>query len=260
MEVKRVKRVEQILDFSLNLAQEMLRSGASLERVNDAVRRICCSYELEELSLFSLSTVMMLSARASTGEMIHRQRSMQGTGIHLARLDRLNQLSRRVCTEKPAPHRLMELLDEALKVEEYPLPVVLCGSLLALTCLCFLFGGTVRDAVFSLAMTAMLFLAGQYVKKPWLNNVVYNAVVSGIAGTLELVAVHFGLADQIYVLMITSSMVLIPGIPLVNATSNLFCGNEMNGILELLKVVLETLAIVSGYIAAIYLFGGLITW
>lgn len=254
------QQIEQVLDFSLSLAQEMLKSGASLERVNDSVRRICYSYELADFSLYSLSTVMMLSARDTTGETVQRMRNMKGTGIHLEKLDRLNQLSRRVCAEKPHPYRLMSLLDEALQVKEYPQPVVLLGSLTALTCLCFMFGGTVKDAAFSLAMTALLFVMGLYVKKPWINNVVYNAFATFLVGTLELLAVHFGLADQIYTLMITSSMVLVPGIPLVNATSNLFCGNEMNGILELFKVVLETLAIVSGFVVAIYLFGGLIVW
>ena len=53
---------------------------------------------------------------------------------------------------------------------------------------------------------------------------------------------------------------MIPGIPLVNAVRNLLCGNEMNGILEILKVLMETVAIVLGLVLSIYLFGGLIQW
>lgn len=41
-----MKDMSKILEFSLCLADEMLMSGASLERVNDTVRRICYSYRV----------------------------------------------------------------------------------------------------------------------------------------------------------------------------------------------------------------------
>ena len=39
-----------------------------------------------------------------------------------------------------------------------------------------------------------------------------------------------------------------------NAVRNIFCGNEMNGIIEMVKVLLEVVTIVSGlYIASLLL-------
>ena len=63
------------------------------------------------------------------------------------------------------------------------------------------------------------------------------------------------------IIIITNSLMMIPSISLVNAVRNVLCGNEMNGILEFLKVVLESLAIVLGVVLSIYLFGGqMIQW
>lgn len=81
-----------------------------------------------------------------------------------------------------------------------------------------------------------------------------------VSGTLGLLLVRFGIGEQYFSIIITSSMMMIPGIPLVNAVRNLLCGNEMNGILEILKVLMETMAIVLGLVLSIYLFGGLIQW
>ena len=253
-----MSEIAQILDFSLSFADALLQSGASLERVNDSIRRICYSYEVEDLSLYSMSTVMFISARDRDGTVINRQRNMHGSDIQLTRLVRLNDLSRRICGDHPDADDLQELLAEAVTVPEYPMPLVMAGQLTALACLARIFGGNVKDVLVMLVITAVMFLMGIYVKKPWLNAIVYNAVTAGVAGILSYLAVWLHLADHVYVLMITSSMMLIPGVPLVNATSNLFCGNEMNGLMELLKVVVETLAIVGGLVAAGYLMGGLI--
>lgn len=210
--------------------------------------------------MYSLSSVMILSARTRDGQTINRQHNMHPSGIQLEKLSRLNDLSRKVCADHPAPARLMKMLDEAVTVKEYPTPVVLAGQMLAMACLCRMFEGNFKDMLVALVITVIMFLMGMYVKKPWLNNIVYNAVTSCIAGLLGIISVRLGLADHIYTLMITNSMMLIPGVPLVNATYNLFCGNEMNGILELMKVVIETLAVVGGFVAAIFFFGGMLTW
>lgn len=80
------------------------------------------------------------------------------------------------------------------------------------------------------------------------------------AGTLAIVLVRLGIGEHVFRIIITSSMMMIPGIPLVNSVRNILCGNEMNGIIEFFKVILETIAIVLGLILSIYMFGGLIRW
>jgi hypothetical protein len=42
---------------------------------------------------------------------------------------------------------------------------------------------------------------------------------------------------------------------MVNAVRNILCGNEMNGIIELIKVFLEVITIVIGLNLAIFFFG-----
>ena len=51
---------------------------------------------------------------------------------------------------------------------------------------------------------------------------------------------------------------IIPGIPLVNAVRNLFCGNEMNGILQLMSVLLASLCLALGLTISYILLGGVL--
>lgn len=78
-----MNNVEYILDFAINLAGSMLNAGANLERVNDTMTRICRSYHLEAVSIYSLSSTIMLSARSADGVYGSRHIAVQPASIHL---------------------------------------------------------------------------------------------------------------------------------------------------------------------------------
>ena len=71
---------------------------------------------------------------------------------------------------------------------------------------------------------------------------------------MGLYAAHF--IDNFYIVVITNAFFLIPGIPMINCARNILCGNEMNGAIDLLKVLLEVCSIVAGVAAAYALLGG----
>lgn len=252
--------LEYILDFTVNLGGCMLNSGANLERVNDTMNRICLSYHLNTISIFSLSSTIILSAKSPDNVSATRQLSIPSTGIHLEKLRRFNELSRRVCSETPAPSSLAKLLQEADTIQEYSTVTVIIGYLIAMSCLCIMFGGSLLDVLAADLITIVLFWTIRLLTKPQLNHIITNILCMWIAGTLAIFLVKIGLGEHYFSIIITNSMVMIPGIPLVNAVRNLLCGNEMNGILEFLKVILETVAIVLGLLISIYMFGGTIQW
>ncbi|MDO5336135.1 MAG: threonine/serine exporter family protein [Eubacteriales bacterium] len=252
--------LEYILDFAVNLGGCMLKSGANLERVNDTMNRVCLSYNLSSISIFSLSSTIILSAKSSDNISATRHLSIPSTGIHLEKLRRFNQLSRRVCSETPAPASLAGLLDEAGTVQEYSTVTVIIGYLIAMSCLCTMFGGNISDVIAADLITVVLYWTIRVLTKPQLNHIITNILCMWIAGTLAIFLVKIGLGKHYFSIVITNSMMMIPGVPLVNSVRNLLCGNEMNGILEFLKVILETVAIVLGLVISIYMFGGTIQW
>lgn len=250
--------LEHILDFTVNLGGRMLTAGANLERVNDTMNRICVSYHLHSISIYSLSTTIIISAKTADDVCGTRQLTVPGANIHLENLNRLNQLSRRVCAETPAPGTLDALLKETENTSDYSVLTVICGYLIAMTSLCVIFGGSFHDVIATDLVTIALFWVIRWLNKPNLNHIVVNTLCMWFAGSLAILLVNIGIGQHPFVIMITNSMMMIPGIPLVNAVRNLLCGNEMNGILEFIKVLLETLAIVIGLFLSIFIFGGLL--
>ena len=92
--------IEYILDFAANLGGKMLSVGANLERVNDTMYRICRSYHLNSISIFSLNSLIMLGAKSEDDVSGMRQISIHSSSTHLEKLNRFNQLSRKVCAQK----------------------------------------------------------------------------------------------------------------------------------------------------------------
>ncbi len=258
---KNIKNLEYLVDFALKFGEAMLSAGANLERVNDTIYRVCDSYGCRETHFFSLNCYLTLSLEDADGNHVSAQRCVRGgMDTHLENLSKLNQLSREICANQPAPRELEGMLVKALETGTYSMQVRLLGFLLAMTCLTLIFGGSWKDLVTALLNTVLMYLASVYLKKPGVNRMVFNIFSTFLAGTVAILMSRIGLVDDIYIVMIVNSMMLIPGIPMVNAFRNLLCGNEINGVLEILKTTLETIAIVGGFVLSIFLFGGLIPW
>ena len=250
-----MNQLDDILTFCVNLARQMIVSGANLERVHLAVEVICKAYGLQDISIYFLSSYISLGAYDPEGHYSSRQVSIPSAGIHLERLRSLNQLSYKVAEITPKPKTLMQMLERALQVKEYNTLVVLLGRICAMSCLSIMFGGSVRELFPVAAVVALLHFLMPILENSGLDRIVSNALTMCIAACAALMFVYSGFSNNMPVIIITISMLVIPGIPLVNAMRNLFCGREINGILQLLKIFIETMALGMGMYVAIAMFG-----
>ncbi len=255
IEKRRQSHLEEVLEFCVHLSRSMIVSGANLERVQLAVARICSAYGLHDVSLFLMSSRVSLAARDEQDRYASRECTIPPSGIHLQRLKQLNRLSYSVTQKKPAPERLKTLLREAEETKEYPDWAILLARMGAMACLCLLFGGGAREVAAVALVTAALHYLMNLMARPGLDQVVINAATMFIATAAAVGLMAAGVSRNGPVILITVSMLMIPGIPLVNAVRNLLCGNEMNGIFQLLKAVIETAALAMGIYLALWVFG-----
>ena len=248
-------RMEPVLDFCVELSRRMIVSGANLERVVLAIERVCHAYGLHDLSVYLLSTYLSVSARDEQGNYIARQVSIPTVLIHLARLKHLNRLSYRVVAQTPDPDTLWELLEEASAAKDYHDWIILLGQLCAAACLCLIFGGGLRELLPVLLIMAEMHLLARLMEKLSLDRIVCSVITMWAATVTAIGLMALGISSNGTIILITVSMLMIPGIPLVNAVRNLLCGNEMNGILQIFKATTETLALAMGIYLGIILLG-----
>ena len=66
---------------------------------------------------------------------------------------------------------------------------------------------------------------------------------------------HFGIGQNIDMVMIGTIMLLIPGLAFGNAVRDLLFGDTVSGIIQLVQAVLTAVMVAFGYIVAIMLMG-----
>lgn len=248
--------IDEVLDFCVNLSRKMIVSGANLERVRLAVEFISRAYNLRDLSIYLLSTHISLSAYDSERRYASRQASIPPAGINLNRLRSLNQLSYRVSEVTPPTKLLTQMLERASQVSEYNSMIILIGKICAVICLCFMFGGSLNEIIPVAFVVALIHFMMQILEKTGLDRLVINSLTMFTATSLAILFVYSGFNDNLPAVIIGVSLLVIPGIPLVNAMRNLLCGSEINGILQMLKIFVDTMALGMGIYVAVTLFGG----
>ena len=111
------------------------------------------------------------------------------------------------------------------------------------------------EAVVIAPVTVLMHYLMVLMARPGLDRIVVNSLTMFIATLAALALSMLPQHSNVSIVIITLSMLVIPGIPLVNAMRNLLCGFEMNGIFQLLKVTVETLALGIGIFIAFWLIG-----
>lgn len=248
------QKLNYVLNFAIYLARDMLACGANLERANYTMRTICHHYGLKSISINSSSTIISLSAHTADGLDCVKQVSVPPCSLNMEKLKMLNALSFRVCREDIAPSKLRGL-HQQIQAPVYKKPTVVAGYLIAMASLARIFGGNWQEILVALFNTVLLIFLTDILGKAKLNKIITNVACMFICSAIVFFFVYIGFVRSFYVVIITNAFQLIPGIPMVNSVRNILCGYEQNGILELLKVLLEVLSIVAGIAIAFYCFG-----
>ncbi len=237
----------------------MIVSGANIERVNLTTEKICHAYGLHDVTCANLTTRISISAKDENKKYAHRQTDVPPQVFNLERLKKLNNLSYFVKDNTPDPSTLYDLLHD-VKSNDFPWWAIMIGFLVAMAGLSRIFGANPAELLIAELNTLILFGLSRLYTKVHINKIITNFIGMFICSTVAMLfyAAHF--VDNFFIVIITNAFFLIPGIQMVNCARNLLCGNEMNGVIDLLKVLLEVCTIVAGVAAAYALFGGVVNY
>ena len=254
-----MERIEYILDFCKELGKQMIASGANIERVNLSIERICHAYGLHDVTCANLTSRISISSKDENKRYAHRQTNVPPQNINLEKLKKLNNLAFDVCKDKPKEDTLYDLLHD-IKTNDFPWWVMMIGFLVAMLGLARIFCAGWSEILVVELNTLLLFGLSRALTKVHINKIITNFFSMFLCSLIAMgfYAMHF--INSFYIVVITNAFFLIPGIPMINCARNILCGNEMNGAIDLLKVLLEVCSIVAGVAAAYAILGGAIDY
>ncbi len=249
--------MEKLFDLAMDIGEQMLVSGAEVHRVEDSLNRIFSAMGATRVDVFIITSSMVVTARKSDGAVFTQTRRIKDTGTDYERLHKLNELSRRICSEKLSADEISAELNKISASKSYPQWLIcICYSLIAGAFTLF-FGGGIAEACVSLFVGLIVSFVIMICERTVKNKIFGKFMSSLVATALALAALKLGLVPDIDKVLIGNIMTLIPGIGLTNAIRDLFVGDSIAGLLRTIEACLAALAIAAGYFVLIFITGGI---
>jgi uncharacterized membrane protein YjjP (DUF1212 family) len=234
--------MESVMDFALDIGEEILRSGGEIRRAEDSLTRVCRAYGCERVDVFCITSVIILNVRVGEKSW-SRMRRIGGYGNNMARLEAVNDLCRRICACPEDPADVKRQLAELRGENGLRLWRKWVGSITGAGGFALFFGGGSADGVFGFLIGALLRAVTLLTEKAELGRIFDRFSCSFLVSLLSYILLFMGMIPTVDYVIIGNIMLLIPGIGLTNALRDLFVGDSITGLFRLIEALLMALAI-----------------
>ncbi len=247
---------DRLLCCALDIGEQMLINGGEVHRVEDAIERICRSYGAVDTEVFCISSLMIATVRMEDGSYSNQMRRIYNTGYNLTRLEKMNSISRKICSEKMSFDKIDAMIKDAQREKPYPVWLSFLGSILATGAFAVFFGGNIMDGIAAAIIGVILTVIDTF-HHSYINQMARTVISSFVAGTLSYLMVYLGVGCNTDKIMIGTIMLLVPGMAFGNALRDLLVGDILAGTLKIVQSLLIAVMIAFGYGIAIVIMGGI---
>lgn len=248
------EEAQQVLQCAMSVGEQMLINGAEVSRVEDSIRRICTAYGAERVDVFSItSSIVTTMFGPDFGSCTHTRRvSAMHNDFH--KLDELNQLSRKICAEKPAPDTVPAQIEQILNGKRYSFWVQLLVYALVSGSFSVFFGGDLMDMVASSLIGVILKCLESFIRHSAVNSLFTALLCSAAGGFLANLSVRIGLGHHVDLISIGNIMLFISGVAFTNSLRDLFSGDTITGLIRFIEAILLAVIVAFGFTLANFIF------
>ena len=244
---------ERRLYCAMTIGEELLISGAEVNRVEDTIRRICRAYGMERVDVFTITSSIVTTAYGQDFGVCTQTRRVSGMAYDLHRMDALNRLSRRICAERLPEDEVEAELARIAAGPRYSFGVQILIYALISGSFSLFFGGSLGDMAASALIGVLLKLLQRGLQTRSRNALVTSLLCSVAGGFLARLAVMAGVGAHADLIGIGNVMLLIPGIAFTNSLRDLFSGDTITGLIRFLESLLLAVVIALGFTVAGFL-------
>ncbi|MDO4300154.1 MAG: threonine/serine exporter family protein [Clostridia bacterium] len=248
---------KKLLDLAMNIGKEMLICGAEVSRVEDTISRICRAYNVIEVNVFTITSSIITTIKTHD-EIYTQTKRIFDYKTNLDRLDKLNSLSREICTKKPGLDYILNRYENIIKDNGYS-SMAMCGiyGIIALS-LTVYFGGGITDGIVSGILGMLMYLLIKKSDYMGANITLVTIIIAFISGTLAVISVKSGFGNDLDSIVIGNIMLMIPGVAITNSIRDMISGDTMSGLLRFVESIIKAVAVATGFVIATVYLGGLI--
>lgn len=240
------ENTDQFLNFCCELGRQLIQNGAEIYRVEESADRLLAAYGYENTEVFAIPSCIILNIQEEQRN-YNKTIRIRSSSNNLDKLDRLNDLCRRVCRDTPPMAEALAQLGEIVGASSYPKAVSYLAHGFVAAFFTLFWGGTALDA-------AVAFLCGMIVKATvsGMSRMNANIFFTYLCASMLLETVPLALicaggwplhTDQI---VIGAIMLLVPGIAITNVMRDVIAGDFLTALTKSAEVMIVSMAIAIG--------------
>ena len=237
---------DQLLEITTEIGWKLLKSGAEIYRVEESIRRMLAAYGFPEAEVFSIPSCIIVTINDENGHALTRLKRIHGSALDFDRIDRLNNLCRHICSEKPDLETIRTSLDEIMGKKDYCFWTNMFFTASISASFTLFYGGAFRDSFVSFVIGIMLFLLlsmlGRFHTNSFFQNILGSALVAGFS----LWTTALGWTIHYDKMIIGTLMNLVPGIAITNVMRDILGGDLIAGIIKLVESLMVAAGIALG--------------
>ncbi len=246
---------KKILILALFAGQIMLENGAETYRVEDTIIRICKAYGVSHVESFVTPTGIFVSISSDQKEadVITMVKRIRTRSIDLNKVSKVNDFSRKVTLDKISFQKGMSKLKEINMLPKYPLVLRTVCAGMASAFFGVLLGANAKDFISSFLIAIFVYSGVTMIGKKNANLFLENAVGGILASALAILAVNLNIGTNIDKIIISSIMILLPGVSITNAVRDSIAGDLLSGLSRAAEAVIIAISIAVGVGIVIHL-------
>ncbi len=242
---------EQLMDVSLDMGKALLLAGGEVTRVEDTITRILHAYGMHDVGVFTITSLIEVTARTAEGnEIVKARRIVGGFATDLDRVEQLNALSREICATCLPPQEITARIEAIKHPKTEAAWISYAGAALAAGSFAVFFGGTMADVPATVILACFISWMerkGIYKKE---NQLLFYLLCSILTGFLGCMLVRIGIGVHLDKILIGCIMLTIPGIPITYAMRDMLLGESITGLFRFIDSLLIAASIAGGFLLA----------
>jgi uncharacterized membrane protein YjjP (DUF1212 family) len=249
------EELREVITLSLWAGQMLLQNGADTKRVEETIHRLGTSLGCDWMDIIVLPDAI-IATTINNHEFRTKARRAPGRAVNMQLISEINTLSH----QATAGHLdRVKLRQELRRIDEMPRNYnpwfVVFGVGLACAAFSRLFGADWPAFLITFFAASVAMFVRQELHKYFFNSLLIVTATAFIAGIIASSATLFHLSDNSTISIAASVLLLVPGVPLINAAEDLINGHILAGVIRGVLGLLIVFGIALGLILAIWITG-----
>jgi uncharacterized membrane protein YjjP (DUF1212 family) len=247
--------LRDVIDLALWAGQLLLQNGAESQQVEETVHQLGTGLGCDWLDIFVSPNALVITA-ISNGEFRTKVRRVINIGVNLQMVVEVDALVQAVQAGELDRHELRSRLERVSRFQ----PVYsrwTVALMVGAACAAFsrLFGGDWTIALVTFAASTVAMLVRQELHKRHFNPFLIVVVTAFVASAIASASALLHLGNQPQYALTAAVLLLVPGVPLINAAQDLMKGYMITGIARGVTGAVIAACIALGLLLAMSLLG-----